>query len=111
MKRIVLVVFALFVAGVSHAASNYGFVNVSSTTATSVVGVNSARRGLTLFNNGGQTVYCGFSTAVSTSTAMPIAPTASYEWAGDYTAWRGEVYCLAAAQSSGVNLRYWEWSR
>lgn len=114
MKRLLIIGFTLALGvSISHAAGSYEAVTVSSWTVppTTVLANDGGRRSATIYNAGGQTIYCGFDVNVSTSNGMPITAGAAYETGGDDRAWRGPIYCKAAAASSGVDVRVWRWTR
>ncbi len=89
-------------------ANTYNTVTVQSSGSTLIVAANTWRTGLTVYNNGTPIVYIGTDSSVATTTGMPLANTANYDFNG-YKVYKGPIYGLAASATSDV--RYIEWTQ
>lgn len=96
--------------GVPDPRASYGAVNVSNASAT-LVPTNGlvSRFGLMLFNNGPNTIWCGYNTSVTSDTGMKVGAGVALSIDVGLTAGT-KVYCIAdtAAQVSPANTRYME---
>lgn len=89
------------------AAAQYIAVTVASTAGgTQILPANNERRGVIVYNNGGNTLYIGFDTALTSSNGMPVLPQASFTLNGD-RCWRGVIRGIATSATDDV--RVWEW--
>lgn len=87
------------------ASSSHAAVTVNDS-ADQILGVNSARRGATIVNNGSVVVYLGKSASVTTANGIPLAVGQSFTInAGEYL---GAVFGVTASGSADV--RYWEFA-
>jgi hypothetical protein len=89
----------------AHAAT-YGEVLVLTSATPIPASPLGSRTNITVQNQGGVSLYCGFDSSVTANTGMEVAPKATY------TASLGPtltLYCIASvAQTSGSGTRYQE---
>lgn len=92
------------VPGASPGSGTYGATNILASAATKVFTKMSSRNAFNIQNKGPNSIYCGFDSAVTTSTGTEV--TSGSQLAIDVTG--SEVYCIAATadQSSPSNTRW-----
>lgn len=90
------------------AAPTYNTVTIT-TNATLIAAANPERKGLLIANNGDDTVYIGFTSAVTTTTGFPLYASATLSNDNLLAAFRGNVYGIVASATQDV--RYMEWDQ
>ena len=89
-------------------ANTYNTVTVQSSGATLILAANNWRTGLTLYNNGSVIIYIGTDASVATTTGIPMAAAAAYDFNG-WQSYKGAIYGIAA--SATADVRYLEWTK
>ncbi len=94
--------------------ATFGAVNVLASAATKVPTTPlSGRHGIAIYNGGANTIYCGWTSAVATTTGFPVLAGGSLSVDVSYsasTSGKAFLWCIAAVgdQSSPANTRYLE---
>ncbi len=94
--------------------ATFGAVNVLASAATKVpTAPLSGRHGIAIYNGGPYTIYCGWTSAVATTTGFPVLTGGSLSVDVSYsasTSGKAFLWCIAATadQSSPANTRYLE---
>lgn len=88
-------------------SATYNAVTISST-ATNILPADNNRRGFMITNNGGNIVYIGFDSSVTSSNGIQILPQDKFDLTGEHNVYKGAVWGITASSTSDV--RYWEWT-
>ena len=100
MKRAVLIL----VAGLCLSGASFNDVDVTST-ATKIVGANSARRSIIIQNLGSADIFIGHDDTVTTTDALELESNERYTEGGT-NVWKGDIFGITASGTQDV--RFWE---